>query len=64
MSTLPPGPERLGLIDTLRASIGSPAPVLRRLAAQHGDPFRFCSFNGPMIFTGAPRARSAPMCSA
>jgi len=56
MSTLPPGPEHLGLIDTLRATFGSPASVIRRLAAQHGDPFRIRTLNGPMTFVGNPEA--------
>ncbi|MDC3959600.1 cytochrome P450 [Polyangium jinanense] len=56
MHTLPPGPEHLGLIDTLRSSFGAPAPVIRRLAAQHGDPFRVGTFNGPITFIGNPAA--------
>lgn len=56
MHTLPPGPEHLGLIDTLRFSFGSPAPVIRRLAAEHGDPFRVGTFNGPITFLGDPAA--------
>jgi cytochrome P450 len=56
MSTLPPGPEHLGLIDTLRSVFASSAPVLRRMAAQHGDPFRLGTLNGPIVFTGHPEA--------
>ncbi|MDI1448989.1 cytochrome P450 [Polyangium sp. 6x1] len=54
MHMLPPGPEHLGWIDTLRCTFGSPAPVIRRLAAQHGDPFRVRTFNGPITFIGNP----------
>ncbi|MDI3282156.1 cytochrome P450 [Polyangium sp. 15x6] len=56
MNTLPPGPEHLGLIDTLRCTFGSPALVIRRLAARHGDPFRVRTFNGPLTFIGNPAA--------
>ncbi|MDI1475058.1 cytochrome P450 [Polyangium sp. y55x31] len=56
MNTLPPGPEHLGLIDTLRSSFGSPASVIRRLAAEHGDPFRVGTLNGPITFLGNPAA--------
>ncbi|HVK70265.1 MAG TPA: cytochrome P450 [Polyangium sp.] len=56
MYMLPPGPGNLGLFDTLRSTFASPAPVIRRLAAEHGDPFRVLTFNGPITFVGHPEA--------
>ena len=56
MSPLPPGPKSLPLLDFLRAGLGSPVPVFRRLAAEHGDTFRFSAQSGPMTVTGDPEA--------
>lgn len=57
MTRLPPGPVRLGPIDTLRSAVGAPGAVLRRLAREHGPTFRVVNRAGPCItYTGDPEA--------
>jgi len=43
-------------LDTLRATVDSPAPVLEQCALRYGDPFRIVTRNGCITYTGHPEA--------
>lgn len=59
MSALPPGPRWLRPLNFFQAGLTPPAPVLARLAARYGDPFRVSYFSRPVTFTGNPEALRA-----
>lgn len=56
---LPPGPRWLRPLNFFQAGLTPPAPVLARLAARYGDPFRVSYFSRPVTFTGNPQALRA-----
>ena len=56
---LPPGPQWLRPLSFFQAGLTPPAPVLARLAARHGDPFRVSYLSRPVTFTGHPDALRA-----
>lgn len=56
---LPPGPRWLRPLNFLQAGLTPPVPVLARLAARYGDPFRVSYFSRPVTFTGNPDALRA-----
>ena len=56
---LPPGPRGLRPLNFLQAGLTPPAPVLARLAARYGDPFRVSYLSRPVTFTGNPEALRA-----
>lgn len=56
---LPPGPRWLRPLNFFQAGLTPPAPVLARLAARYGDPFRVSYFSRPVTFTGHPQALRA-----
>ncbi|MEG2630725.1 MAG: cytochrome P450, partial [Comamonas sp.] len=59
MNALPPGPRWLRPLNFFQAGLTPPAPVLARLAARYGDPFRVSYFSRPVTFTGNPEALRA-----
>lgn len=59
MSALPPGPRWLRPLNFFQAGLTPPVPVLARLAARYGDPFRVSYFSRPVTFTGNPEALRA-----
>ena len=59
MNALPPGPRWLRPMSFFQAGLTPPAPVLARLAARYGDPFRVSYFSRPVTFTGNPAALRA-----
>lgn len=59
MNALPPGPRWLRPLNFFQAGLTPPAPVLARLAARYGDPFRVSYFSRPVTFTGSPEALRA-----
>ena len=56
---LPPGPRWLRPLNFFQAGLTPAAPVLARLAARYGDPFRVSYFSRPVTFTGNPEALRA-----
>lgn len=59
MNALPPGPRWWRPLDFWQAGLTPPAPVLARLAARYGDPFRVSYFSRAVTFTGKPEALRA-----
>ncbi|HZF55703.1 MAG TPA: cytochrome P450 [Polyangiaceae bacterium] len=56
MTNLPPGPPSIDPISYMKAVFLEPGPVLRKVAAQYGDPLRTVTANGPLTITGHPEA--------
>jgi cytochrome P450 family 110 len=56
MGTVPPGPKSFFGIDFIQAAFFSPMPVLKRMVAKYGDPFRIATQSGPLTLTGHPEA--------
>jgi cytochrome P450 family 110 len=56
MNALPPGPDKIGLLEIIRSIVASPIPYLKRYTAMYGDTFRMPTSNGPLTITGSPEA--------
>lgn len=59
MSRLPPGPKSFIGVDFIQSAFFSPIPVMKRMVAEYGDPFRIPTGSGPLTLTGHPEALRA-----